>query len=57
VEEDLWTMYFYRAFNQKGFGAGIILVLSEEAHIPISVKLDIDVTNNMAEYEACIRGL
>jgi len=33
------------------------LVSLERAHIPISIKLDFEVTNNMEKYEACIIGL
>jgi len=52
VKEDLWMMYFNGASNQKGFRVGILLVLLKGAHIPISVKLDFKVTNNMEQYEA-----
>ena len=47
-------MYFDMASNQKRFMIGILLVLLEGAHIPISVKLGFEVTNNIVEYEACI---
>ena len=57
VEEDLWMMYFNRASNQKGIGEGILLVSLKVAHIPILVKLDFEVTNNMAKYEYFIIGL
>ena len=54
VEEDAWMMYFDRASNKKGFGVDILLVSPEGAHIPISVKPNFEITNNMIEYEACI---
>ena len=57
TEDDSWILYFDGASNQKGCGAGVLLVSPNEEHIPISVKLDFDVTNNAAEYEACIVGL
>jgi len=57
VEEDLWTMYFNGASNHKGFEVGILLVSPEGAHTPISVKLDFEVNNKVAEHEACIIGL
>ena len=50
-------MYFYGDSNKKGFVISILLVFPEWAHIPISVKLDFEVANNVAEYEACIIGL
>ena len=57
TEDDSWTLYFDGASNQKGCGVGVLLVSLNEEHIPISMKLDFDVTNNAAEYEACILGL
>jgi len=50
-------MCFDDASNQNGFGASILLVSTKGAHTPISVKLDCDVTNNVAEHKACIIGL
>ncbi|XP_077249107.1 uncharacterized protein LOC143888538 [Tasmannia lanceolata] len=52
-----WTMYFDGASNSKGKGVGIVLISSRDEHIPISIKLNFDCTNNVAEYEACIAGL
>ena len=43
--------------NNKGVGLGVILVTPEGQTIPIAKKLDFKVTNNMAEYEACIYGV
>ena len=57
IRDDYWTLYFDGASNQKGCGVGVLLVSPEGAHIPISVKLDFEATNNTAEYEACIVGL
>ena len=36
---------------------GAILITPEGENIPLAKKLDFKVTNNMAEYEACIFGL
>ncbi|XP_077251862.1 uncharacterized protein LOC143891100 [Tasmannia lanceolata] len=52
-----WTMYFDGASNLKGKGVGIVLVSPQDNHIPISIKLDFECTNNVAEYESCIAGL
>src|SRR6188472_119557 len=57
MEDDTWTLYFDGASNQKGCGVGVLLVSPKEEHVPISIKLDFDVTNNAAEYEACVVGL
>ena len=43
--------------NNKGAGLGVILLLLEGKTIPMAKKLDFKVTNNMAEYEACIYGV
>ena len=43
--------------NNKGVGLGVILVTPKGETIPIAKKLDFKVTNNMAEYEACIYGV
>ena len=43
--------------NNKGAGLRVILVTPEGKTIPMAKKLDFKVTNNMAEYEACIYGV
>ena len=52
-----WKLYFNGAVNNKGAGLGVILVTPEGKTIPMAKKLDFKVTNNMAEYEACIYGV
>ena len=47
-------MYFDRAVNQYRNGRGVLLITFKGSHIPLSVKLNFEATNNMAEYEACI---
>ena len=54
VELGTWKMYFDGAANQYGNGIGIFLITPEGSHIPLAIKLNFEVTNNMAEYEACI---
>ena len=49
-----WKMYFDRAVNQYGNGIGILLITPEGSHMPLTIKLNFEATNNMAEYEACI---
>ena len=50
-------MHFDGASNQNGCGVGVILVAPDGTHIPIKEKLQFNVTNNAAEYEACIMGV
>ena len=57
IEYREWKLYFDRAVNNKGAGLGVILVTPEGETIPMAKKLDFKVTNNMAEYEACIYGV
>ena len=54
---DAWDQYFDGASNYKGYGVGVLLISPEGDHVPISVKIDFNVTNNAAEYEACLLGL
>src|SRR6187397_679380 len=54
TEDDTWTFYFDGASNQKGCGVGVLLVSPKEEHVPISIKLDFNVTNKATEYEACV---
>ncbi|XP_058217341.1 uncharacterized protein LOC131328411 [Rhododendron vialii] len=48
------SLYFDGASNQCGYGIGVLLVSPNDSHIPLSYKLRYEVTNNQAEYEACI---
>ncbi|XP_058189346.1 uncharacterized protein LOC131306932 [Rhododendron vialii] len=57
VVEDVWTLYFDGAANQKGYGIGVLLITPDGSHIPLAFKLNFDVTNNQAEYEVCIVGM
>ena len=50
-------MYFDDSVNSRGAGIGVILILPEGKMIPMAKRLEFEVTNNQAEYEACIFGL
>ena len=52
-----WQLFFDGASNKRGQGIGMVLVDPSDAHTPIAIKLNFSVTNNAAEYEACIAGL
>ncbi|XP_058189161.1 uncharacterized protein LOC131306756 [Rhododendron vialii] len=54
---DTWQLYFDGALNQCGYGIGLLQVSPNNSHIPLSYKLRFEVTNNQAEYEACIAGM
>ncbi|XP_074266813.1 uncharacterized protein LOC141590100 [Silene latifolia] len=57
IEDDVWDLYFDGASNYMGYGVGILLISPTGEHLPVSIKLDFNVTNNAAEYEACLLGL
>ncbi|XP_074305436.1 uncharacterized protein LOC141640602 [Silene latifolia] len=57
VENDIWDFYFDGASNYMGCGVGILLISPKGEHVPVSIKLDFNVTNNTTEYEACLHGL
>ncbi|XP_074314774.1 uncharacterized protein LOC141650423 [Silene latifolia] len=57
VEDDVWDLYFDGASNNMGCGIGVLIISPRGEHVPVSIKLDFAVTNNAAEYEACLLGL
>ncbi|XP_058181260.1 uncharacterized protein LOC131299698 [Rhododendron vialii] len=54
IAEDIWRLYFDEAANQKGFGIGVLIIAPDGSHIPLAFKLNFEVTNNQAEYEALV---
>ena len=50
-------MHFDGAVNNQGAGIGVILIMLEGEMIPIVKRLEFEVTNNQAEYEASIFSL
>ncbi|XP_058202972.1 uncharacterized protein LOC131317435 [Rhododendron vialii] len=40
--------------EEKVFGIGVLLISPNGSHIPLAFNLNFEVTNNQAEYEACI---
>ena len=57
VQDSLWQMYFYGSSSKKGVGAGIVLISPGGEIICLIYKLKFLTTNNIAEYEALVRGL
>jgi len=49
IKLEAWKMYFDGAVNQYGNGIGVLLITPDGSHIPLSVKLNIEETNNMVE--------
>jgi ribonuclease HI len=52
-----WGLTFDGVVNAYSNGIGAIIVTPCGRHIPFTVRLTFNCTNNMAEYEACIMGL
>ena len=50
-------MYFDEASNTLGNGIGAVIISPGGCHTPFSARLCFNCTNNMEEYEACIKGL
>jgi ribonuclease HI len=50
-------MYFDSAYSKDGVGAGTFFISPSKEFITLSFKLEFEVTNNIAEYEAVILGL
>ena len=50
-------MYFDRAVNNRGVCISVILISLEEEMILMAKRLEFEVTNNQAVYEACSFGL
>ena len=47
-------MYFDGVVNQYGNGIGVLLITPNGSHVPLAVKLNFEVTDNMVKYEDCI---
>jgi hypothetical protein len=56
-EDDLWSMFFDGACTKETVGAGVLFISPSKETTHLSFKLDFQVTNNIAEYEALLLGL
>jgi len=50
-------MFFDGASSSIGAGAGVVFKYPSQETISLSYKLEFEVTNNVAEYEALVLGL
>jgi ribonuclease HI len=53
----VWKMFFDGASSSIGAGAGVVFRSPSQETISLSYKLEFEVTNNVAEYEALVLGL
>ena len=56
-EPSCWKAHIDGVANQRGSGAGLILVSPEGITIEKSLRLGFSATNNEAEYEALLEGM
>ena len=54
IEVEGWKIHFDGVVNNRGAGISVILITPEGKMIPMAKRLKFEVTNNQAEYEACI---
>ncbi|XP_050877268.1 uncharacterized protein LOC127081021 [Lathyrus oleraceus] len=52
-----WTLVFDGASNAHGNGIEAVITSPTSFHLPFTVRLCFECTNNMAEHEACIFGI
>src|SRR6185437_6698171 len=57
ISHEYWTLYFDGSVMGPGVGDGIVLVSPEGGKFQYTVCLHFPASNNVAEYEALIRGL
>ena len=57
IEIRVWKMYFDGVVNQHGNGIRVLLITLDGSHIPMTINLNFEATNNMVEYEACITAM
>jgi ribonuclease HI len=53
----VWKMFFDGASSRIGAGAGVVFKSPSQETISLSYKMEFEVTNNVAEYEALVLGL
>ena len=55
--ESQWDIVFDVAVNAYRKGIGAVIITPHGSHIPFTIRMTFDSTNNMTEYEACSMGL
>ncbi|XP_021995783.1 uncharacterized protein LOC110892961 [Helianthus annuus] len=56
-DDRVWTLHTDGASNDDGAGAGLRLVSPDNHELTYAIRLDLQSTNNEAEYEAFLAGL
>ena len=55
--DEVWQMYFDRAYSKTGKGAGIVIISPSNKVYNFAFRLEFEASNNVAEYEALLLGL
>ena len=55
--DEVWQMYFDRAYSKAGKGAGIMIISPSNKVYNSAFRLEFEASNNVAEYEAFLLGL
>ena len=54
---ELWRMNFDGAYSRTGKGVGVVIISPEGKVFNFAFRLEFEVTNNVAEYEALLLGI
>ncbi|CAL9029676.1 unnamed protein product [Prunus brigantina] len=57
LPNDIWQLHVDRASNQKGAGAGVVIITPDGTLLEQAITLGFSTSNNEAEYEALLAGL
>jgi ribonuclease HI len=57
IQVECWTLYFDGSVMKTGAGAGLLFISPLGEHMRYTVRRHFPASNNMAEYEALLRGL
>jgi len=52
-----WVMYFDCSLNLDGAGVGVLFIFPSRDKLQYVLRIHFSVSNNAAEYEACLHGL
>ena len=56
-KKNCWKLYFDGTSNTLGYDISVVLITLDGKYCPFTARLDINSTNNMAKYKACVMGL
>jgi ribonuclease HI len=57
IQPELWTMFFDGSLMKTGAGAGLLFISPFGKHLRYVLRLHFPASNNVAEYEALVKGL